>query len=144
MPKSAHTLPYTHRPFLRRQESHSVVCHNSPPKRRRRWRQMKERFLPSQEWSTWGLWFVGGFWYCRRRQIVKLSPALSPKSADNSPYTSRPFLRRQESHSVVSAQLPNPPPIPIPPEDHSCEGRNLTIVCRQRRRKLRRRCRPWL
>ena len=28
------------------------------------------------------------------------------------------------------------PQFPRPPEDHSCEGRNLTIVCRQRRRNL--------
>ena len=40
--------------------------------------------------------------------------------------------------------MPNPPTIPRPPQDHSCGSRNLTTVCRQRRRKFRRRCRPWL
>ena len=42
----------------------------------------------------------------------------------------RPFLRRQESHSVVPATIgKNPPTIPRPQVVHSCEGRNLTIKC---------------
>ena len=46
----------------------------------------------------------------------------------------RPFLRRQESHSVVPQTTPNPPTIPRPQVDHSCVGRNLTVSCATIRR----------
>ena len=67
---------------------------------------------------------------CRKAATPdKLSPALSPKSTNNSPSPGRPFLRRQESHSVVCDNSPIRPRFPVPPEDHSCEGRNLTMSC---------------
>ena len=43
---------------------------------------------------------------------------------------------RQKYARLLPAQLPKSPPIPIPPTDHSCEGRNLIATCRQRRRIL--------
>ena len=52
-PKSTNKPPYTHRPFLRRQES-ILYRAATPPKRRRRWRHTIVRFLPTQEWSGGG------------------------------------------------------------------------------------------
>ena len=46
----------------------------SPPKRRRRWRQMKERFLPSQEWSCGGRGICGRIWRGNCGHILSLSP----------------------------------------------------------------------
>ena len=57
-----------------------------------------------------------------------------PKIANNSPSPGRPFLRKQESHSVVCHNLANSPTIPRPQVDHSCEGRNLTVSCATIRR----------
>ena len=102
----------------------------------RRCRPVKNRFLPTQEWSAWGRGIVGGFWRrcgrqfgnsaIRRRQrttIPKYTYTLpfpptdnnAPKYAHTLPSTTRPFLRRQES---------------------------ILTICRQRRRQFRRRCRP--
>ena len=47
---------------------------------------------------------------------------------DNTAFPSRPFLRRQESHSVVYAQSPKSPAIVRTQVDHSCESRNLLAM----------------
>ena len=81
MPKIANNSPSPGRPFLRRQESHSVVCHNlpnsptippSPHQLRRLWRHTIVRFLPSQEWSVGVRECVCGFWRgnCGGRECV--------------------------------------------------------------------------
>ena len=68
---------------------------------------------------------------------TSVRPQFSAQYAHDSHSPGRPFLRRQESHSVMRATITkNPPHTPVHPTDHSCEGRNLTIVCRQRRRLL--------
>ena len=53
----------------------------------------------------------------------------SDEYAPDSPYTSSSFLRKQESHNVVCDNSPIRPRFPVTPEDHSCEGRNLTVSC---------------
>ena len=95
MPKSAHNSPFPHRPFLRRQESHSAVhaiSPNPPPI------PIPPQLIPAK----------AGISQCSVPQFAKYAAIpLSPI---------RPFLRRQESHSVVHTISPNPPPIPIPPQ----------------------------
>ena len=59
-PKSTNNLPYTSRPFLRRQESIQTWA-ASPPKLRRLWRHTIVRFLPTQEWSSVGRKCAGIF-----------------------------------------------------------------------------------
>ena len=104
-----------------------------------------KRFLPSQEWSTWGLWFGGGF--------LALCAATFGRFGDNPPncgtrhceipayagmvyYYFYDYRRPVAELSAAAAKCQIRPQFPRPPEDHSCEGRNLTIVCRQRRRLL--------
>ena len=45
-------------------------------------------------------------------------------------------LQRRRANCFVPPTMPNSSTIPRPPQDHSCGSRNLTIVCRQRRRNL--------
>ena len=59
-----------------------------------------------------------------------------PESVPDSHSPHRPFLRKQESHSAVHTNIGKFPTNLRPPEDHSCEGRNLIATCRQRRRIL--------
>ena len=47
------------------------------------------RFLPTQEWSARGLWFVGDFWRGMQATIWRVG--------DEFPFPLGPFLRRQES-----------------------------------------------
>ena len=70
-------------------------------------RPVKNRFLPSQEWSTCVQRIVGEFGDCVGDNLCG---------------------ERRQCHIHRY--------IPVPPVDHSCVGRNLTIVCRQRRRLL--------
>ena len=76
-------LPLPRRPFLRRQESHSVVYANNakithtpvpPPKRRRRWRHMVVRFLLPQEWSTCVRTIVCEYGVVCRHNTVRFLP----------------------------------------------------------------------
>ena len=106
--QSAHNHPSPSRPFLRKQESHSVVSAQSPnpptiP--------VPHKTIPAK----------AGISQCHIRTITK--------SAHNPPSPSRPFLRKQESHSVVSAQSPKSTDTFRSPRDHSCVGRNLTVSC---------------
>ena len=71
-----------------------------------------------------------------RPKHARLLPAQLSKSPPIPIPPTRPFLRRQESHSAVHTNIGKSPTIPRPPEDHSCEGRNLIATCRQRRRLL--------
>ena len=50
------------------------------------------------------------------------------KIVRNFPYTSRPFLRRQESHGGGRQQCQNPSAIFRIQVDHSCVGRNLIAM----------------
>ena len=99
-----------HSSFLRRQESHSVVYTNN-----------------------------GGFgdnraYFVNNSPFPRRIPVRIPRQIrPDSPSPTRPFLRRQESHSVVPQTMPNPPTIPRPQADHSCEGRNLIAIGRHRR-----------
>ena len=90
MPKYAHNSPSPRRPFLRRQESHSVVSHNlpnsptippSPHQLRRLWRHTIVRFLPSQEWSVGVRECTGVFCgeNCGGRECVGIIRHLSAK-----------------------------------------------------------------
>ena len=63
MPKYTHTLPSLTRPFLRKQESILTMCRQRRRQFRRRCRPVKNRFLPTQEWSTGGRGIVGDFWH---------------------------------------------------------------------------------
>ena len=107
--KSARTLPFPHRPFLRRQESHSVVCANNggfahncpfPPQLipakagiskgnalpRQIWRHDTVRFLPTQEWSTGERESIGKYGIvAARRQIVAESPESAQLPSPNPP-----------------------------------------------------------
>ena len=107
------------------------IVGKSPPKRRRRWRQMKERFLPTQEWSSGG-----------RECIAKNTPPnvhrRRPKCQNRPRF---PFPRKtipaKAGISQCSAyKYRQIPTILRPQVDHSCEGRNLIATCRQRRRIL--------
>ena len=92
---------------------HSCVGRNlffyraaSPPNRRRRWRHTVVRFLPTQEWSCGGRECIGEYGIVvARRRFVK-SDKLSP---------------------LPSPNCQNPPTNYNPKQDHSCEGRNLTV-----------------
>ena len=77
-----------------------------PPKRRRRWRHVAMRFLPSQEWSTWGRGIVGGFWRLCVRQFCGFCGGGDnlANSAMDSRYPTGPFLRRQESILTMCRQ----------------------------------------
>ena len=85
------------------------------------------RFLPTQEWSCGGRGIVCGFgivagglspwrfllpqeWSrgvreCIAQKYARLLPAQLPKYAADSPFPTRPFLRKQESHSAVHANI---------------------------------------
>ena len=84
------------------------------------------QFAPDSPFPRKTIPAKAGISQCRVRQFADSPPI--PRSPG------RPFLRRQESHNVVCHNSPIRPRFPVPPEDHSCEGRNLTTVCRQRRR----------
>ena len=107
MPKSPPIpIPPT-RPFLRRQESHSHMPPTAAYLRggrgmaaiRRIVAHDTVRFLPTQEWSS------GGREYIAKKYAPKCPPP--------------------------PPQMPKSPPIPIPPQAHSCEGKNLTVQCIQ-------------
>ena len=63
-------------------------------------------------------------------------PPQMPKSPPIPIPPTSSFLRKQESHSAVHTNIGKSPTNLRPPEDHSCEGRNLIAKCRQRRRLL--------
>ena len=168
--QSAHNHPSPSRPFLRKQESHSVVSAQSPnpptipvPHKtipaKAGISQCRIRTIanpptitrPQVDHSCESRNLTVS--YPHNHQIRQQSPVPKQtipakagisqchirtidKSDNNPPSPSRPFLRKQESYSVVSAQSPNPPTIPRPPQDHSCVGRNLSFICRQRRHLL--------
>ena len=138
--KNPSPIPIPRRPFLRRQESHSVVYATIA-------KSVPDSHSPRRP-------------FLRRQESHSVVYATIAKSAPDSHSPRRPFLRRQESHSVVPPTIAksvpdshsppqtipakagisqcrvcnnakNPSPIPVPPVDHSCEGRNLTVSCRQ-------------
>ena len=99
---------------------------------------MKERFLPTQEWSSGGREYIAKNTppNVHRRRQMSTAAAPNAKITPDSHSPHRPFLRRQESHSAVHTNIGKFPTNLRPPEDHSCEGRNLIATCRQRRRIL--------
>ena len=99
----------------------SLTWAASPPKRRRRWRHMVVRFLPSQEWSAGERGIVGGFGDGAGDNWHEI-PAFAGMVCGGT------GVYRQKYARLLPAQLPNSPPIPIPPEDHSCVGRNLLVM----------------
>ena len=79
---------------------------------------------------------TGGLWTDLAAVWAKIAAAGGDNAvfADTFPFTRGPFLRRQESHSVVPATIgKNPHTHSRSPRDHSCVGRNLTVSCRQMR-----------
>ena len=95
------------RPFLRRQESHSVVCHNSP---------IRPRFpVPPEDHS------------CEGRNL-KVSCATIRRFAPDSPFPRKTIPTKAGISQCRVPQFADSLPIPIPPEDHSCEGRNLIAM----------------
>ena len=96
------------------------------------------RFLPTQEWSVGGQEYIAKNTppNIHRRRQISTAAAPNVKIAPDSHSPHRPFLRRQESHSVVHTNIGKSPTNLRPPQDHSCEGRNLIAICRQRRRLL--------
>ena len=110
MPKYAHSPPFPPGPFLRRQESHSVVPPNAAGEGR-----CPLRFLPTQEWSTCVRTIVDEYGVvCIHNTVRFLLPQEWSVEERQNPHTlpspRRPFLRRQESHSVVPAAIGKNPP----------------------------------
>ena len=101
------------RPFLRRQESHNVVCDNSP---------IRSRFpVPPEDHS------------CEGRNLT-MSCATIRQFAPDSPLPRKTIPAKAGISQCRVRQFADSPPIPRPPEDHSCEGRNLTVSCATIRR----------
>ena len=105
------TIPRSsHRPFLRRQESHSVVCHNAknPP----------TNHNPQADHS------------CVGRNLT-VSCATIPKIHQQTIIPKQTIPAKAGISQCRVPQFAKFPQFPVPPTDHSCEGRNLTVSCMQ-------------
>ena len=116
---------------------HSCVGRNLLAAGNRRWRQIerrcrpvKNRFLPTQEWSAGGLWFVGGFGdgVCDNLSGCRFAAFLLYAGMVHGGNGNRGRILATAIIGVGGQQCQNTPIHFRPTQDHSCVGRNLLAM----------------